>query len=261
MGSTDDLIVETRGLTKEFRGFKAVSNVDLKVRRGSIHALIGPNGAGKTTCFNLITKFLQPTAGTIIYNGRDITRLQSSDIAKLGMVRSFQISATFPHLTLVENVRIALQRPLGNSFHFWRSERILDQLNGRALELLDSVGLAEFAHLQAVELPYGRKRALEIATTLALEPEMLLLDEPMAGMGREDITRVSALIRKISANRTILMVEHNMSVVADLSDYITVLARGEILAEGPYAEVSRNPAVVEAYMGTGSDGHAEAGHG
>lgn len=266
MSSPADLIIETRGLTKEFRGFTAVSSVDLKVRRGSIHALIGPNGAGKTTCFNLITKFLQPTAGTILFNGRDITRLQASDIAKLGMVRSFQISATFPHLTLIENVRIALQRPLGNSFHFWRSERSLCALNGRALDLLDSVGLAEFAHLKAEELAYGRKRALEIATTLALEPDVLLLDEPMAGMGREDITRVTALIRKISTNRTILMVEHNMSVVADLCDRITVLARGEILAEGLYQDVSRHPAVVEAYMGTGigtaaADSHAGAGHG
>jgi branched-chain amino acid transport system ATP-binding protein len=261
LSSPDDLIIETRGLTKEFRGFTAVNSVDLKVRRGSVHALIGPNGAGKTTCFNLITKFLQPTAGAILFNGRDITRLQPSDIAKLGMVRSFQISATFPHLTLVENVRIALQRPLGNSFHFWRSERVLDNLNARAVELLASVGLAEFADLQAVELSYGRKRALEIATTLALDPEMLLLDEPMAGMGREDIARVSALIRTISANRTILMVEHNMNVVADLCDRITVLARGEILAEGPYAEVSRNRAVIEAYMGTGDDGHAGAEHG
>jgi branched-chain amino acid transport system ATP-binding protein len=261
LSSTADLIIETRGLTKEFRGFTAVNSVDLKVRRGSIHALIGPNGAGKTTCFNLITKFLPPTSGTIHFNGRDLTRLQPSDIARLGMVRSFQISATFPHLTLVENVRIALQRQRGNSFHFWRSERILDDLNDRAMELLSSVGLAEFAHLQAVELPYGRKRALEIATTLALDPEMLLLDEPMAGMGREDIARVSALIRKISANRTILMVEHNMSVIADLSDRITVLARGEILAEGSYTEVSKNPAVVEAYMGTGGDPHVGAGHG
>ncbi len=261
MSSADDIIVETRGLTKEFRGFTAVNNVDLRVKRGAIHALIGPNGAGKTTCFNLITKFLQPTSGTIYFNGRDITQLRSADIARLGMVRSFQISATFPHLSLIENVRIALQRPLGKSFHFWRSERILDALNDRAMELLASVGLSEFAHLTAVELPYGRKRALEIATTLALEPEMLLLDEPMAGMGREDIARVSALIRRISANRTILMVEHNMSVIADLSDRITVLARGEILAEGSYAEVSKNPAVVEAYMGTGGDAHVGGGHG
>ncbi|MEW5962921.1 MAG: ABC transporter ATP-binding protein [Pseudomonadota bacterium] len=258
-----DAIIETRGLTKEFRGFTAVRDVALSVRRGTIHALIGPNGAGKTTCFNLITKFLQPTAGTITFNGRDITRLKPADVARLGLVRSFQISATFPHLTLLENVRIALQRQLGTSLHFWRSERSLDILNERAAGYLAAVGLTGYAELTAGELPYGRKRVLEIATTLALEPEMLLLDEPMAGMGREDIARVSALIRKVAENRTVLMVEHNLNVVADLSDFITVLARGEILAEGTYAEVSRNPQVVEAYMGTGGAGRGAgaAAHG
>lgn len=258
----DDTIVETTGLTKEFRGFTAVRDVSLRVRRGTIHALIGPNGAGKTTCFNLITKFLPPTAGTITFKGRDITRLKPADVARLGLVRSFQISATFPHLSLLENVRIALQRQLGTSLHFWRSERSLNVLNERARHYLAEVGLDEFANLAAVELPYGRKRALEIATTLALEPEMLLLDEPMAGMGREDIARVSALIRKVAENRTVLMVEHNLNVVADLSDMITVLARGEVLAEGTYEEVSRNPQVVEAYMGTGGAAQgAEAAHG
>jgi branched-chain amino acid transport system ATP-binding protein len=254
-----ETIIETKGLGKSFKGFWAVRNVDLKVRRGSIHALIGPNGAGKTTCFNLLTKFLEPTSGRIFFNGLDITDLAPAGVARLGLVRSFQISATFPHLSVLENVRIALQRPLGTSFHLWRSERSLDVLNDRAMALLDDVGLAGYARHLAVELPYGRKRALEIATTLALEPEMLLLDEPMAGMGREDIARVSDLIRRAAAQRTVLMVEHNLSVVADLSDTITVLARGEILAEGPYAEVSRNPQVVEAYMGTGGGGAAHPG--
>jgi branched-chain amino acid transport system ATP-binding protein len=258
----DDPIIETQGLTKEFSGLTAVNDVDLVIRRGSIHALIGPNGAGKTTCFNLITKFLAPSAGAIRYNGRDITRLEPADVARLGLVRSFQISATFPHLTVLENVRIALQRPLGTSFHFWKPESSLDALNDRALRILDDVGLRDHATLTAVELPSGRKRALEIATTLALEPEMLLLDEPMAGMGREDIGRISALIRSIARNRTVLMVEHNMSVVADLSDTITVLARGEVLAEGSYAEVSRNSQVIDAYIGTGLDeAEAEALHG
>ena len=246
-----EYIIETRGLTKEFKGFVAVNNVDLKVRRGTIHALIGPNGAGKTTCFNLITKFLPPTRGEILYNGNDITRDKPYEIAVKGLVRSFQISATFPHLTVLENVRVALQRKLGTSFHFWRPESSVDVLNERTLELLEEVGLANYAYLPAVELPYGRKRALEIATTIALEPEMLLLDEPMAGMGREDVARISALIRKVAKNRTVLMIEHNLSVVADLSDIITVLRGGEILAEGPYAEVSQNPSVMEAYMGTG----------
>jgi len=246
-----DYIIETQKLTKEFKGFVAVNAVDLKVRRGSIHALIGPNGAGKTTCFNLITKFLNPTRGSIVYNGADITRDKPYEIAGKGLVRSFQISATFPHLTLLENVRIALQRKLRTSYAFWLPERSVDVLNERARELLDQVGLAGFAEAQAAELPYGRKRALEIATTIALEPEMLLLDEPMAGMGREDVARISDLIRKVAKNRTVLMIEHNLSVVADLSDVITVLTRGEILAEGTYAEVSKNPAVREAYMGTG----------
>ncbi|MFG1297363.1 MULTISPECIES: ABC transporter ATP-binding protein [Xanthobacter] len=248
-------IVEASGLTKEFKGFAAVKNVNLKIRRHTIHALIGPNGAGKTTCFNLITKFLEPTRGTIRLNGRDITRTPPADVARQGMVRSFQISATFPHLTVLENVRIALQRPLGNSFRFWQSDATLNELNDRALELLEDVDLTSYRDHLAVELPYGRKRALEIATTLALDPEMLLLDEPTSGMGREDIARTAELIKRVSANRTILMVEHNLSVVADLSDMITVLARGEILTEGPYAEVSKNPQVVEAYMGTGHGAH------
>jgi branched-chain amino acid transport system ATP-binding protein len=246
-----DLILETRGLTKEFRGFAAVREVDLQVRRGTIHALIGPNGAGKTTVFNLLTKFLEPSAGQIYYQGRDITAARPADIARRGLVRSFQISAVFPHLSVRENVRVALQRRLGNSFHFWRSPRVLDRLNSRAEELLDAVGLVGFEDRPAAALPYGRKRALEIATTLALEPEMLLLDEPMSGLGLEDIGRISGLIREAARERTVLMVEHNLSVVADLSQTITVLTRGRILAEGDYAAVSNNPEVVEAYMGTG----------
>jgi len=246
-----DVILETESLTKEFRGFVAVRDVSLRVKRGTIHALIGPNGAGKTTCFNLLTKFLTPTRGRITYNGRDITHTKPADIARLGMVRSFQISAVFPHLTVLENVRIALQRQRGGSFDFWRSERALDSYNDRALGLIDAVGLTEFAHAVAVELPYGRKRALEIATTLALDPEMMLLDEPMAGMGHEDINRIAALIKKVAANRTVLMVEHNLSVVADLSHTITVLTRGHVLAEGDYETVSNNEAVRQAYMGAG----------
>ena len=243
-------ILETRDLTKEFKGFVAVENVNLKVRRGSIHALIGPNGAGKTTVFNLLTKFIIPTRGSIVYDGNDITQEKPAQIARKGVVRSFQISAVFPHLTVLENVRIALQRKLGMSFHFWRSQKMLEELNGRAMELLEAVDLARFADTVTVELPYGRKRALEIATTLALDPELMLLDEPTQGMGHEDVGRITDLIRRVSATRTTLMVEHNMSVVANLSSTITVLQRGRILAEGPYSEVSRNPAVLEAYVGT-----------
>jgi branched-chain amino acid transport system ATP-binding protein len=246
----DDVILETRGLTKEFKGFVAVKEVSLKVRRGSIHALIGPNGAGKTTCFNLLTKFLDPTRGQILFEGRDITREKPAQIARRGVIRSFQISATFPHLTVLENVRVALQQQLGLSYQFWRSERVLDQLNGRALELLDTVGLREQAEEVTVELPYGQKRALEIATTLAMEPKLMLLDEPTQGMGHEDVERVTQLIKKVSANRTVLMVEHNMNVVASIADAITVLARGVVIAEGPYEQVSKDPQVLEAYMGS-----------
>src|SRR5689334_12531496 len=247
----DDAILQTRGLTKEFKGFVAVKDVDLTVARGTIHALIGPNGAGKTTCFNLLTHFLTPTRGQILFNGHDITGSRPSAIARMGLVRSFQISAVFPHLTVLENVRIALQRKRGGSFDFWRSERVLGELDARARELIDAVGLAEFATTAAVELPYGRKRALEIATTLALDPEMMLLDEPTAGMAHEDVERIAALIQRVAQNRTVLMVEHNLSVVANLSHTITVLQRGEILTEGDYAAVSKDPRVIEAYMGSG----------
>lgn len=244
-----DFVLETKNLTKSFGGFKAVSDVSLQVARGSIHALIGPNGAGKTTCFNLITNFLTPSSGQILLDGRDVTGIGAARIARFGMVRSFQISATFGSLTALENVRISLQRRLTNTFDFWTSERRLSRLNAQAMALLEDVGLADLAGRTASELSYGRRRALEIAATLAQDPKMLLLDEPMAGMGREDIAQIADLIRRISASRSILMVEHNLSVVADLSDRITVLARGAVLAEGIYADVSRNPAVVEAYMG------------
>jgi branched-chain amino acid transport system ATP-binding protein len=246
-----DTILETEDLTKEFAGFVAVSDVNLRVERGTIHALIGPNGAGKTTCFNLLSKFLTPPRGKITYKGNDITGLAPAAIARLGIVRSFQISAVFPHLTVLENVRIALQRKRGTSFDFWHSRSILNEYDDRARELLNDVGLSSFVDWTAVELPYGRKRALEIATTLALDPEMMLLDEPMAGMGHEDIDRITALIKRVAANRTVLMVEHNLSVVANISDKITVLTRGRVLAEGDYETVSKNPDVREAYMGTG----------
>jgi branched-chain amino acid transport system ATP-binding protein len=253
MTGQTDIILETHALTKEFGGFTAVKDVALSVARGSIHALIGPNGAGKTTCFHMLTKFIAPTRGTVIFEGRDITRERPHEIAKLGIARSFQISAIFPYLTLIENVRLALQRKLGLSYFFWQPAARLDVLNERALELLAAVGLADRGDEIAADLSYGRKRALEIATTLALEPKLLLLDEPMAGLGREDVGKIAALIRSISANRTILMVEHNIGVVAELSNFITVLHRGEILAEGTYADISRDPAVVSAYLGTGHD--------
>jgi branched-chain amino acid transport system ATP-binding protein len=246
-----DYILETIGLTKDFAGFTAVNNVNLQVRRNTIHALIGPNGAGKTTVFNLLTKFLQPSKGTILYNGKDITVTKPADVARLGLVRSFQISAVFPNLTALENVRVALPREHGESFDFWRSKSVLDRFNERAGVLLDEVGLSAFADIRAAEMPYGRKRALEIATTLALAPEMMLLDEPMAGMGHEDIDKIAALIKRIAADHTILMVEHNLNVVSNLSDKITVLTRGHILAEGDYATLTQDERVREAYLGAG----------
>jgi len=245
-----EFILETKALTKEFKGFIAVDKVDLRVRRGTIHALIGPNGAGKTTCFNLLTKFLTPTAGKILFQGTDITSEKPAAIARRGVVRSFQISAVFAHLTVLENVRVALQRTLGTSFHFWKPERTLQSLDARALELLREVDLEAYAPVAAVELSYGRKRALEIATTLAMDPTLMLLDEPTQGMGLEDVDRIRTLIKRVAASRTVLMVEHNMSVVSSIADTITVLARGSTLAEGPYAEVAKNPAVIEAYMGS-----------
>ena len=245
-----DIILEAKNLTKEFKGFVAVNNVNLKVKRGNIHVLIGPNGAGKTTCFNLLTKFLKPTSGQILFNGQDITHDEPAYIARKGIVRSFQISAVFPHMTVLQNVRLGMQRRLGASFHFWRSESMLDQLNARCMQLLAEVKLEQFADELAVNLPYGRKRALEIAATLAMEPELMLLDEPTQGMGHEDVGHVTDLIKQVSAGRTIMMVEHNMKVVSTIADTITVLSHGEVLAEGNYAEVSQNPQVMEAYMGT-----------
>ncbi|QDQ25681.1 ABC transporter ATP-binding protein [Chitinimonas arctica] len=260
----DEIILETQGLGREFRGFSAVTAVDLKVRRGSIHALIGPNGAGKTTVFNLLTKFLPPSTGRVIFDGHDITAAKPAEVARRGLIRSFQISAVFPNMSALDNIRVALLRVAGGGHRFWSSNRRLDALTERAMALLADVGLTEFAPVLAGELAYGRKRALEIATTLALEPRLMLLDEPTQGMGMEDVQRVTELIRRVAAGRTILMVEHNLKVVSSLADRITVLARGQVLSEGDYATVSNDPRVMEAYLGVSSAepvAETEAGHG
>jgi branched-chain amino acid transport system ATP-binding protein len=244
-----EYLLEATGLTREFSGFVALDNVSFNVSEGAVCGLIGPNGAGKTTCFNLLTKFLKPSRGTIRFKGRDITHLQPAEVAQLGIGRSFQISAVFPRLTALENVRAALQRRRGESFDFWNSDRRLKQYDERAQILLTEVGLRGWDDAPAALLPYGRKRALELATTLALDPDLLLLDEPTAGMAHEDVDRIVALIKKLKAGRTVFMVEHNLSVVQGLCDHVIVLTRGSVLAEGDYDSVATNPAVIEAYIG------------
>ena len=253
MSAEPEIILRARSVTKSFGGFFALNNVSLDVHRGTIHSLIGPNGAGKTTFFNVVTRFLDSTGGHIFFKGSDITQVGAAKVARLGMVRSFQISAVFQSLSVLENVRIALQRKRSDDFHFWKPSAALGELDDRARALLDLVGLGGLERMKAMELSYGRRRALEIATTLALDPELLLLDEPTSGMGHEDIERTASLIKQVSRDRTVIMVEHNLSVVASLSDRITVLARGEIVADGDYAQVSKDPAVIEAYMGTDDD--------
>lgn len=249
MSTNADYILQAEGLSKQFRGFYAVKDVSLKVRRHSVHALIGPNGAGKTTCFNLLTTFLKPTAGTIVFNGQNIERSNPAFVADKGLVRSFQISAVFGQMTVLENVRVALQRKTPWNYTFWRSQSILHVLDERARELLDMVGLTKWADTPAADLSYGRKRVLELATTIALEPELILLDEPMAGLGHEDIEPIMQMIQRVAQGRTVLMVEHNMKVISHLCDQVTVLQSGQILAEGTYEQVSTNPSVIEAYVG------------
>ncbi len=247
-------LLSARGLTRDFRGFRAVDDVDLDVASDSVHALVGPNGAGKTTLFNLLTGFLRPSGGRIELAGRDVTGLPPEQVARLGVARSFQITSLFPQLSAREHVALALQSPSGLGWRFWRSAKLMGRYTERADELLAMVGLAELAHAPSASLAYGRNRALELAIALALDPKVLLLDEPTAGMGVEDVDRTIELIRKIRAGRTVVLVEHNMNVVASLADRVTVLQHGKVLAEGPYAEIRHDPRVITAYLG---DSHVD----
>ena len=248
-------LLETRSLTKEFRGFRAVSEVSLRVAEGTVHALVGPNGAGKTTLFNLLTGFLTPSSGQILFGGDDITGKQPEQIAHLGIARSFQITSLFDQMSLVDHLELALASPTGMGYRFWRSNAQLRRFRDRAMELLDEVGLVDRAGQAAGSLAYGQKRALELALALALDPRLLLLDEPTAGMGLEDVDRTIALVKKVAAGRTVVFVDHNMHVVGSLADTVTVLQSGQVLAEGTYEQVRNDERVITAYLGQAGDAH------
>ena len=242
-------ILSTRNLVKTFRGFNAVNRVDLDVTQDSVHALVGPNGAGKTTLFHLLTGFHKPSGGTITANGVDVTGLAPERIARLGLARSFQITKLFAQLTPRQHLELALAASSGLGWRFWRPLSTLRRYDDRVDELLEQVGLTEQAEEAADALSYGRKRALELALALALEPKILLLDEPTAGMGTEDVDRTVELIERVRAGRTVILVEHNMNVVGRLADRVTVLQHGEVLVEGAYADIRKDPRVVAAYLG------------
>jgi branched-chain amino acid transport system ATP-binding protein len=248
-------ILTARGLAKEFRGFRAVDGVDLDVAEGKVHALVGPNGAGKTTLFNLLTGFLKPTTGRITVGGRDLTGKNPEQVARHGVARSFQITSLFPQMSARGHLELALASPTPLGWRFWRSDRLLARYRDRALELLDQVGLADHAEVPAGNLAYGRKRALELALALALDPKVLLLDEPTAGMGLEDVDRTVRLIQQVREGRTVVLVEHNMKVVSSLADQVTVLQHGQVLVEGPYAEIRHDPRVISAYLGDADVAH------
>jgi branched-chain amino acid transport system ATP-binding protein len=250
------MVLETRGLTKHFRGFLAVDGVGLAVELGAVHALVGPNGAGKTTLFHLLSGFLRPSAGQILLAGQDVTGLRADQMVHRGMARSFQITSLFPDMPLRDHVELALQGRRREGLRFWRSDRLLDVHRERAESLLDDVGLASLADVPAAAVSYGQKRALELAIALALDPRVLLLDEPTAGMGVEDVQRTIDLIRRVREGRTVVLVEHNMRVVATLADRVTVLQRGRVLAEGGYDEVRDDRRVITAYLGEAPAGGA-----
>jgi len=242
-------IVSTTALRKEFRGFAAVRDVDLRVAEGSVHALVGPNGAGKTTLFNMLTGFLTPSAGRIEIAGKDVTGEPPERIAGLGVARSFQITTLFPALTARDHVELALQAKTTLGWRFWRSDKQLHRFRDRAEELLASVGLEKVADVAVEALAYGRKRALELAVALALDPRVLLLDEPTAGMSPAETARITALIAGLDRTLTILIVEHDMDVVFRLADRVTVLHEGRVIADGTAADVRGDVRVHDVYLG------------
>ncbi len=251
--ATSTPVLATESLTRDFRGLRAVNGVSMRVDEGTVHALVGPNGAGKTTLFNMLTGFLKPTSGRIVFRGEDVTGLPPERMARRGMGRSFQITSLFEPLTVLEHVVLALQSATDLGYRFWQSEKVLRRFHGEALDLLDQVGLADVAGREVHSLPYGQKRALELALVLAPKPSLLLLDEPTAGMGLEDVDRIIQLVRRVQAGRTVVLVEHNMGVVSSLADRVTVLQYGGIVAEGPYETVRQDPRVIEAYLGEGHE--------
>jgi branched-chain amino acid transport system ATP-binding protein len=248
-------VLRTRQLARDFRGFRAVDGVDLQVTQGSTHALVGPNGAGKTTLFNLLTGFLVPTSGRVEIDGHDVTGFPPEKITRIGVARSFQITSLFSQLTAREHVELALLGRSGIGWHFWRSSKLMRRYSDQAMTALAEVGLADLSLSTADSLPYGRKRALELAIALALDPKLLLLDEPTAGMGLEDVDRTVELIAKVRDGRTVVMVEHNMNVVGRLADRVTVLQAGRVLVEGTYDEVRADERVISAYLGDADAAH------
>jgi branched-chain amino acid transport system ATP-binding protein len=247
----NDIILETRNLRKDFGGLVAVSDVSIKVKAHSLHSIIGPNGAGKTTFFNLLSGNLEPTKGKVIFKGRDITDLPAHRTAHLGIGRSFQITNVFPHLTVLENVRLAAQALGRDSFKFWRHYEHFTRYEERARQVVAQVGLTDQAGLLAGTLSHGGKRKLELGILLAADPELLLLDEPTAGMAREEIPLLMEVIQQIQnqGDRTIMLVEHKMDLVMNVSDWITVMHQGQVLAEGTPAEIAANNVVQSAYLG------------
>ncbi|RLD03682.1 MAG: ABC transporter ATP-binding protein [Chloroflexi bacterium] len=246
-----EIIFETVNLRKEFGALVAVADVSIKVRKNSLHAIIGPNGAGKTTFFNLLSGNIEPTSGQVLFKGRDITHQPVHRTIHFGIGRSFQITNIFPNLTVFENIRLASQALGKDNFKFFRDAFSFKKYEERTQEVIERVGLANRAGTFARTLPHGDQRKLELGMILAPDPEVLLLDEPTAGMAAEQVPELIALIQEIqkAGNKTVMLVEHNMNVVMSVSDVITVMHQGQVLAEGTPAEIAANETVQTAYLG------------